>query len=57
LKSSIVIIGCGGITEKIDIEDYFNEGAKFVQLGSGFYDDYWNELDTDYINIICDGLY
>lgn len=50
LKNNIVIIGCGGISNNNDVTDYLNEGAKFVQLGSAFYDDYWNELDADFIN-------
>jgi dihydroorotate dehydrogenase (fumarate) len=52
LRDKIVIIGCGGITDKEDIRDYMSEGARFVQLGSGFYDDYWNELDTGYMDMV-----
>jgi dihydroorotate dehydrogenase (fumarate) len=45
LKTSI--IGCGGIHTRADIDEYFEAGADAVQLGSGFYNPYTNELRVD----------
>jgi dihydroorotate dehydrogenase (fumarate) len=48
-KLEVAIIGCGGIHTRADIEEYFEAGADAVQLGSGFYNPYANELRVDNI--------
>jgi dihydroorotate dehydrogenase len=50
LDKEIKIVGCGGIDTIIDVEDYLNNGADFVQLASCFYDVKNNKLDTKKIN-------
>lgn len=49
----VTIIGCGGIESEIDINDYINMGANFVQLGSCFYDSNLNCLNKEKINELC----
>jgi dihydroorotate dehydrogenase len=46
----IAIIGCGGIETVEDIVDYLNNGAKFVQIASCFYESEKNKLDVEKIN-------
>ena len=44
--TTLKIIGSGGITGEDDIQDYLNAGADFVQLGSGFYNEETNSLQS-----------
>lgn len=46
----IQIIGCGGIENINDINNYLNNGADYIQLGSCFYNESQNTLDYDKIN-------
>lgn len=46
LDKDIQIIGCGGINNLEDVNDYLNNGATYVQLASCFYDEMNNSLDT-----------
>ena len=50
LDKNIKIIGCGGIKNLDDVNDYLNNGADFVQLGSCFYNNILNCLDYNKIN-------
>jgi dihydroorotate dehydrogenase (fumarate) len=50
LDKDIKIIGCGGIENIQDVNDYLNNGADFVQLASCFYDKETNSLDINKIN-------
>jgi dihydroorotate dehydrogenase (fumarate) len=50
IDKKIKIVGCGGIDTLIDVKDYLNNGADFVQLASCFYDVENNKLDTLKIN-------
>jgi len=50
LDSSIVIIGCGGISDVSDIDDYFMCGATYVQIASCFYEEETNSLNLEKIN-------
>ena len=52
LNKDIKIIGCGGIDTVDDVNDYLNNGASFVQLGSCFYNSLTNSLDIEKINSI-----
>lgn len=56
LSETIKIIACGGIETLEDIKDYIEVGASFFQLGSGFYDQTSNTLDTNKINEIIDAF-
>jgi dihydroorotate dehydrogenase (fumarate) len=50
LDKKIKIIGCGGIENIRDINDYLNNGATLIQLSSCFYNEKINELDILKIN-------
>jgi len=50
IDKKIKIVGCGGIDTLIDVKDYLNNGADFVQLASCFYDVENNKLDILKIN-------
>ena len=50
LNKDIKIIGCGGIQTIDDVNDYLNNGADYVQLGSCFYNNLTNSLDINNIN-------
>ena len=50
LNKDIKIIGCGGIQTIDDVNDYLNNGADYVQLGSCFYNNLTNSLDINTIN-------
>lgn len=50
LSKNITIVGCGGIENARDIQDYMNMGASFVQLASCFYDIEQNKLNISKIN-------
>lgn len=52
LDKNIQIIGCGGIENIEDINDYLNNGANYVQLGSCFYDSILDCLDYNKINLL-----
>jgi dihydroorotate dehydrogenase (fumarate) len=52
LNKDIKIIGCGGIETIDDVNDYLNNGASFVQLGSCFYNNLTNTLDYEKINYL-----
>ena len=54
LNNDIEIIGCGGIETLEDVNNYLNNGASYVQLGSCFYNNILNELDYEKINSIID---
>jgi dihydroorotate dehydrogenase (fumarate) len=54
LNKNIKIVGCGGIETKEDILDYLNFGASFVQLGSCFYEETTNSLNTRKIDNLID---
>jgi dihydroorotate dehydrogenase (fumarate) len=53
LDNQIKIIGCGGISDINDIEDYLCLGAYLVQIGSSFYNEMDNKLNIDKINDLC----
>jgi len=50
IDKNIQLIGCGGIETIQDVNDYLNNGASYVQLGSCFYDSSLNCLQYDKIN-------
>jgi dihydroorotate dehydrogenase (fumarate) len=50
IDKSIQLIGCGGIENIQDVNDYLNNGATYVQLGSCFYNLELNSLDNNKIN-------
>lgn len=50
LSPAIKIVGCGGIENARDIQDYMDYGADYVQLGSCFYDSRENVLNISKIN-------
>jgi dihydroorotate dehydrogenase len=50
INKLIELIGCGGIENIQDVNDYLNNGASYVQLGSCFYDSNLNCLDNNKIN-------
>lgn len=50
INKLIELIGCGGIENIQDVNDYLNNGASYVQLGSCFYDSNLNCLDHNKIN-------
>jgi len=50
LDKNIKIIGCGGIENIDDVNDYLNNGADYVQLASCFYNQDINNLNITKIN-------
>ena len=50
INKQIELIGCGGIENIEDVNDYLNNGATYVQLGSCFYDSSLNCLQYNKIN-------
>lgn len=57
LSKEIQIIGCGGIENIEDVEDYLKNGANYVQLASCFYNEKTNNLDIDKINKFINNYY
>lgn len=52
LDKNIRIIGCGGIDNIEDINEYLNNGADYVQFGSCFYNNKSNSLEYNKINSV-----
>jgi len=51
---NIQIIGCGGINSLEDIKDYLSVGASLVQIGSNFYNQNNDKLDSIKINSLIE---
>lgn len=50
LDKKITLIGCGGIRNEKDVYDYINNGASYVQIATGFYNENINKLKYQEIN-------